>query len=101
MDLETTLASGLSYFFCAAVAMVLVLIVVVVVTTACGSSSYCSAVADLETTATVADADATTDVSKLISLESFCLYRQKLFIFLHMKSYIFLTLVFGRKYDSF
>lgn len=99
MDLETTLASGLSYFFCAAVAMVLVLIVVVVVTTACGSSSYCSAVVVLETTATVADA--TTDVSKLISLESFCLYRQKLFIFLHMKSYIFLTLVFGRKYDSF
>ena len=101
MDLETTLASGLSYFFYSVAATDVDLAVVVVETTACGSSSYCSAVVVLETTATVADADATTDVSKLISLESFCLYRQKLFIFLHMKSYIFLTLVFGRKYDSF
>ena len=81
MDLETILASGLSYFFCAVVATDVALIVVAVVeTTACGLSSYCSAAADLEATVAAAVADATTDVSKIIPLKSFCLYRQKLFM---------------------
>lgn len=80
MDLETILASGLFYSFCSAAVTDVVLIVVAVVEmTACGLSSYCSAVADLETTVAAAVADATTDVSRIIPLKSFCLYGQKLF----------------------
>ena len=56
MDLETILASGLSYFFCAVVATDVALIVVAVVeTTACGLSSYCSAAADSAVVTTAAN----------------------------------------------
>jgi hypothetical protein len=102
--LETILASGLSYSFCAvAVTDVVLIVVVVVEMTACGLSSYCYSVAatDLETTVADAVADATTDVSRIIPLKSFCLYRQKLFIFKPFHSYILLTASFGRIHDSF
>ena len=59
-DLATTLVSGSSYSFCAA-AETDVADLAVAMTVAYGSSSYCSAVADVATTeATDVDADATT-----------------------------------------
>jgi len=61
VDSETILVSGSSYFFYAVAETAGVLTAVDAAMTACGSSSYCSAVAALaETTEIAADADATT-----------------------------------------
>ena len=68
-DSETILVSGLSYFFYAVVADAVLTAAdsVVAMTAVCGSSSNCSAVADLVETeaATTADVAATTPATKI------------------------------------
>lgn len=66
-DLETTLVSGLSYFFyaVAVTAGVLTAVADVAMTAACGSSSCCSAVAASAATEVDADVDATTTATRI------------------------------------